>query len=40
MLYFMFVGENDFKKPILDELGQNWTFIAYWKRNQDKKLKL
>ena len=28
----MILGEKEFKKPILDELGQNWVNIENWRR--------
>ena len=34
---FMILGEKDFKKLILDELGQNRVNIENWRRNHDKK---
>ena len=30
----MILGEKDFMKPILDEMGQNRTNIENWRRNQ------
>ena len=36
----MILGEKEFKKPILDELGQNGTNIENWKRNLDQRLNL
>ena len=36
MLCFMILGAKDFKKPILDELGQNRTNIENWRRNLDQ----
>ena len=33
---FMILGEKEFKKPILDELGQNRTNIENWRRNLDQ----
>ena len=38
MLCFMILGEKEFKKPILDELGQNRTTIENWKRNLNQKV--
>ena len=38
MLCFMILGEKEFKKPILDEFGQNRTNIKNWRRNQDQKI--
>ena len=35
---FMILGEKEFKKPILDELGQNRTNIENWKRNLDQRV--
>ena len=32
----MILDEKEFKKPILDELGQNSTNIKNWRRNQDQ----
>ena len=34
----MILGEKDFKKPILDELGENQTNIKNWRRNQDQRV--
>ena len=38
MLCFMILGEKEFKKPILDELGQNRTNIENWRRNLDQRV--
>ena len=38
MLFFMILGEKEFKKPILDELGQNGTNIENWRRNMDQRV--
>ena len=38
MLCFMILGEKEFKKPILDELGQNWINIENWRRNLDQRV--
>ena len=35
---FMILGEKEFKKPILDELGQNRTNIKNWRRNPDQRV--
>ena len=35
---FMILGEKEFKKPILDELGQNRTNIENWRRNLDQRV--
>ena len=35
---FMILGEKKFKKPILDELGQNWTNIENQRRNLDQRV--
>ena len=35
---FMILGEKEFKKPILDELGQNQTNIENWRRNLDQRV--
>ena len=35
---FMILGEKEFKKPILDEFGQNWTNIENWRRNLDQRV--
>ena len=35
----MILCEKDFKKPILDELGQNQTNIENWRRNLDQRVK-
>ena len=35
----MILGEKEFKKPILDELGQKRTNIKNWRRNLDQKVK-
>ena len=34
----MILGEKEFKKPILDELGQNWTNIENQRRNLDQRV--
>ena len=34
----MILGEKDLKKPILDELGQNWANIKNWRRNRDQRV--
>ena len=34
----MVLGEKEFKKPILDELGQNWANIENWRRNHDQRI--
>ena len=34
----MILGEKEFKKPILDELGQNRINIENWRRNLDQRL--
>ena len=34
----MILGEKDFKKPILDELGQNRANIENWRRNRDQRI--
>ena len=39
-MFFMILGEKDFEKPILNELGQNRDFIANWMRNWDRGLNL
>ena len=39
-MFFMILDEKEFKKPILDELGQNRTNIENWRRNLDKGLNL
>ena len=36
MFCFMILGEKEFKKPILDKLGENRTTIENWKRNWDQ----
>ena len=38
MLCFMILGENEFKKPILDELDQNRTNIENWRKNLDQRV--
>ena len=38
MLCFMILGEKEFKKPILDEFGQNRTNIENWRRNLDQRV--
>ena len=35
---FMILGEKEFKRPILDELGQNRTNIENWRRNLDQRV--
>ena len=35
---FMILGEKEFKKPILDELGQNRKNIENWRRNLDQRV--
>ena len=35
---FMILCEKDFKKPILDELGQNRANIENLRRNQDQRV--
>ena len=35
---FMILGEKVFKKPILDELGQNRINIENWRRNLDQRV--
>ena len=35
---FMILGEKEFKKPILDELGQNRINIENWRRNLDQRV--
>ena len=35
---FMILGEKEFKKPILDELSQNWTNIENQRRNLDQRV--
>ena len=37
-VFFMILGEKEFKKPILDELGQNRTNIENWRRNLDQRV--
>ena len=34
----MILGEKEFKKPILDELGQNRINIENWRRNLDQRV--
>ena len=34
----MILGEKEFKRPILHELGQNRTNIENWRRNLDQKV--
>ena len=38
ILCFVVLGEKEFKKLILDELGQNRTNIENWRRNLDQKV--
>ena len=38
MLCFMILVEKEFKKSILDELGQNRTNIENWRRNLDQRV--
>ena len=38
MLCFVVLSEKDFKKPILDELGQNRTNIENWRTNLDQRV--
>ena len=40
MFCFMILGEKEFKKPILDELGQNWINIENWRRNLDPRVEV
>ena len=35
---FMILGEKEFKKPILDELGQNRINIENWRKNLDQRV--
>ena len=35
---FIILGEKEFKKPILDELGQNQTNIENWRRNLNQRI--
>ena len=35
---FMILGEKEFKKLILDELGQNRINIENWRRNLDERV--
>ena len=35
----MVLGEKEFKKTILDELGQNRDFIVNWRRNWNQRIK-
>ena len=35
---FMILGEKEFKKLILDELGQNQINIENWRRNLDQRV--
>ena len=34
----MILGEKEFKKPILKELGQNRINIENWRRNLDQRV--
>ena len=34
----MILDEKEYKKLILDKLGQNWTNIENWRRNLDQKV--
>ena len=34
----MILGEKEFKKPILDELGQNRTNIENWRKHLDQRV--
>ena len=36
MFCFGILGEKEFKKPILDELGQNQINIENWRKNLDQ----
>ena len=35
---FTILGEKEFKKPILEELGQNRINIENWRRNLDQRV--
>ena len=35
---FMILGEKEFNKPIVDEMGQNWVNIEKWRKNQDQRV--
>ena len=38
MLSFMILSKKEFKKPILDELGQNRINIENWRRNLNQRV--